>query len=722
MEDQSIQKPAARVRAVLILLAVTLLLPIVLAGVGLWERERVAASLADAVAQRERMAGMLAQMQAQQKPGGGFDMTLRFRRGDQTYVGALAIAEARKTLDYLDENVQLHQVRTYLPPVTIVSAGVLILLSALVMATAFLLGRAGRASRDALVSGFNFSRAMLRPALLLQVLLASAAIIAIIAFEALGFLRWGLSSANGAKLFGAGVVIIAIAAWTAFKAVVGLRRAVQLFEPDPMPITGHAVTRAEAPGLWGLVDDLAGRLGALKPDNVVVGIDGGFFVSSGDKVLRPDGTQISGNTLYLPLPYLALLRADEVATIIGHELGHFSGGDTQYSLRFVPLYAGVTRSLEAVATAGMGGDGRMSPLVYPAFQLGVFVLNQFDGAVLHWSRKREFEADAAGARVTSNDAGARALLRTLAVGPRITEVLQAAYDDPKGTPPDLVAVTVEHVTARGADDPTPHLGQRQPHPTDTHPPTAQRIAALGREVTPAAIAEATAPPAPDALARLAAYFAAPEALARTATARFLGTLRQDLDAHRDALQAVADEVRVEPLPLYENSRVGAIFLFVFGGLFIAAGLSLAIVGQVPGTSASQTLLIAALGAGLGLIFALAGIPLLMRGKKPFLILERDALVHPGLDRPIPWAEMSGLGYQNDKGNLVILVEIAPDAPFPAKVKGARRIKLNAKKRLITIRAIPPRVLKLQGAVDVIDSYARAAQARRVLAEDHRLSA
>ncbi|MFD2022059.1 M48 family metalloprotease [Pseudocitrobacter faecalis] len=48
------------------------------------------------------------------------------------------------------------------------------------------------------------------------------------------------------------------------------------------------------------------------------------------------GERLTGNTLYLPLTYLSLLNEAEIAAVVGHELGHFTGEDTQYSLRFAP--------------------------------------------------------------------------------------------------------------------------------------------------------------------------------------------------------------------------------------------------------------------------------------------------------------------------------------------------------------------------------------------------
>lgn len=54
---------------------------------------------------------------------------------------------------------------------------------------------------------------------------------------------------------------------------------------------------------------------------------------------------------------MALLDDAEAAAVIGHELGHFTGEDTQYSLRFVPLYAGMQNSLEQMANSSQGFSG-----------------------------------------------------------------------------------------------------------------------------------------------------------------------------------------------------------------------------------------------------------------------------------------------------------------------------------------------------------------------------
>ncbi|SHJ89521.1 Zn-dependent protease with chaperone function [Roseomonas rosea] len=696
-----------------------MLLPLALLGLGLWEQQRGASDEEAMELQRGQAAKAVALLEARPaQPDGRPDFGARFRRNGHTYVGPLALSEARDALDDAESALALSRARRYLPPVVAACAGVAAGLSVLALLAATLLVRAGRRSRDALVRGFSLVRRVLPPMMGTQVVLVAIGVVAAVAFEASAILEAGNLSSGGAKLLGIAAIAIGASLWTAGKAVVQLRRTVGLFTPDPLSIMGRPVTREEAPGLWRMLDELATRLGALLPDNVVVGLTGGFFVSSGAKVLEPGGGTLAGRTLYLPLPFLPLLREDEVATIIGHELAHFSGGDTEYSLRFLPIYAGVGRSLDAVALAGMGGDGSISPLTRPALKLGVFVMDQFHHAVRHWSRLREFAADAAGAKVTSADAAARALLRTAAAYPRVDETLERAFRAPDAAPADLVAAALHHAEERGLVDPTGHLEETQPHPTDTHPPTRQRLAALGREPGPELLAEAAAAPPPEAISRLAKYFAEPDSLCRAASADFLRAARDNAREAHQALEAAASEVAEEPVALHENTRGGAIFLFVFGGLLVAGALTVLAV-DVPGTDASGKMIAAGAGGGLGLLFIGFGVPLLRRGDKPFAILRQESIHISGLDRPILWEHVADLDITLDGGRLVTRILLPPEAPFPARLPRGRRVKLDPKRRILSFAASPPRHLKVQGFADLIGRYRQADAARRILAAEAR---
>ena len=351
-------------------------------------------------------------MQAQLAAEPGRAMELQFRRNGQLYGGPYAVEKAREALDDAGTAIEISRWRRVLPPITITCAGLTGLLSLLVLAGAGVLARAGRASRDALIRGFSVLHRVMPPLLCVQVVLIATCSVTVVAFETMAILEVGDFSSGSLKVLGVAVVLIGASLWTAIKAVLQLRRTAALFTPDPMIVLGRLVTPDAAPGLWRMLDDLAERLGALRPDNVVVGLTGGFFVSSGPKLLRPGDISLTGRTLYLPLPHLPLLRADELGAIIGHELAHFSGSDTEYSLRFLPIYHGVERSLDAVVAAGTTSAGSLSLLTRPSLRLGLFAMERFHHTVRHWSRLREFAADAAGAHVTTTDAAARALLRT----------------------------------------------------------------------------------------------------------------------------------------------------------------------------------------------------------------------------------------------------------------------------------------------------------------------
>ncbi|WP_211856365.1 M48 family metalloprotease [Plastoroseomonas hellenica] len=704
-------------RATLGLLLITVLLPLAFLGLGLWEWQRGSADLEARALQRDRMAKVVATLEAWPAAANGSpDAGARFRRDGRTYAGPLALSQAKEALDDAEDTLALARFRRYLPPVLILCAALAAGLSILALLGAALLGRTGRRSREALVRGFGFVRHALPPLLGLQVLLAAIVIVAAVAFEASAILQAGALTTDGVKLLAIAAVVVGASLWTAGKALMQLRRTVGIFTPDPLPVPGRAVSAEEAPGLWRLLDDLAARLGALRPDNVVVGLTGGVFVSSGPKVLEPGGGAIGGRTLYLPLPLLPLLREDEVATIIGHELAHFSGGDTEYSLRFLPIYAGVGRSLDAVLLAGAQHDGSVSLLTRPALRLGVFVMDQFHLAVMHWSRLREFAADAAGAEVTSADAAARALLRVTAAQPRIDEALETAYRAPDDAPRDLVAAALGHAAERGLDSAADHLEERQAHPTDTHPTTRQRLDALGRAATPALLAEAAAAPAQEALSRLSAYFADPGALCREASDDFLEAARQHAEATRAALEATAAGIGTEAVALHENTRGGGFTLIGFGGALALVALVLVAIG-LPATEGREAWIAIAGAGGVGLVFIVFGIGMLRRGDTPFLVLGPEAMAVAGLDRPIAWEHVLELDMSMDKGRVVTRLRLPPEAPFPARLPGGRRVKLDPKRRAVTFAAGPPRGLKAQGFAELVWRYRAAAAARALLARE-----
>ena len=676
---------------------------------GLWEQQRAVGDWAGFDEERLHLTQIVEALEAKAPRDGRVDYSMQFHRNGQLYGGPFALVQARAALSEVTTFTTVMEWRKLLPPFVIVAGGLAAALSVLVLIGGAALGRMGRNSRDVLVGGFSLVRRLLPPVLALQVLFTTVGSVAAVIFEAGTLARPGLGSGEIKMLLMAAVAVGAVLL-AAGATVLGLRRALSAFEPDPLPILGRTVSPAEAPGLWRLIEGLAERLGALKPEAVVVGLTGGFFVSAGPAVVEPSGARLTGRILYLPLPYLALLRGDEVAAIIGHELAHYAGGDTAYSQRFLPIYAGVGRSLDAVAEGHSGSFGLLSPSLH----LGVFVMDRFHLAVRHWSRAREFAADAAGAGPTSFDAAARALLRTGAVGPRIAETLDAAAEAPGSAPTDLVAASLDHAIARGLDDPAAHLEAEQAHPTDTHPPTRERVAALGRTLDADLLAAAAAVPPPHALGQLAAYFADPAGLSRAATADFLGAVREREAAFRAHLEATVAEIGTEERALRENTRPGAIALLVAGGFFAGVAL-LWIAAGLPGLSADQARLVVAVALACGTILTGFGAFRLWRGERTTMILGPEAMAIPGLDRPIPWDSVADLDMTLGRTGVVTRLLLPPEAPFPQRVPGGRKVKLDARRCIVTITAGLPRKMTVQDFADLIGRYRHAAEARRILA-------
>lgn len=687
-----------------------MLLPLGLLLLGVWEMRRGADDRALFHAERQRLDAVVAEWEARAPPDGRFDPGQQFRSGGRTYGGPLALAKARSARDEAAHLATVMDWRVLLPPVVVAGGALAAGLSLLILLAGAVLGRLGRASRDTLVRGFSLMRRLLPVALSLQILAATAAFVAAIAFEAAVLLQ-GRFDGGAMKLLVVAAVAVGAAVLVAGSTVLGLRRALGAFEPDPLPILGRTVTPAEAPGLWRLVEGLAARLGALKPEAVVVGLTEGFFVSAGPAVLEPGGTRVEGRILYLPLPYLALMRGDEVAAIIGHELAHYAGDDTTYSQRFLPIYAGVERSLGAVAEGHQGALG----LLGPSLRLGLFVMERFHLAVRHWSRTREFAADAAGAGATSADASARALLRTGAVAPRIQETLQAASEAPEAAPADLVAAALDRTVRHGLDDPAAHWQEQQAHPTDTHPPTRERVAALGRTIDADLLAAAGAVPPPSALGALAAYFADPAGLSRAASADFLGVLRAREAAFHAHLEATVAEVGSEERVLRAHHRPRGLALAVGGGLLAAIGVAIALFG-VPGIHARDNGLLLAVALGLGALLAGAGALVLRKGEPVTLVLSPEGLRSPGLDRAIGWDEIADLDMTLRQNGLVMRLLLPPEAPWPQRRPGRHGVKLDTKHRIVTLALALPRGMKPPGLADLIVRYQDAAQARQLLAE------
>jgi len=173
--------------------------------------------------------------------------------------------------------------------------------------------------------------------------------------------------------------------------------------------------------------------------------------------------------------------------------------------------------------------------------------------------------------------------------------------------------------------------------------------------------------------------------------------------------------------LHENTTPIAILVFILAAIHVAGGAALAVLG-LPGLDAETTRLVGLAFAMAGLAYVFFALRALRRGRLPFLVLRRDGLRHRHLDRPIAWSEVETLEVYDRAGSVVTGLLLHETAPFPRRLGGGRRVKLDPRRRLITFTAVPPRTLKVQGYAELMYRYHDADQARRILAEPEAWSA
>jgi Zn-dependent protease with chaperone function len=299
-------------------------------------------------------------------------------------------------------------------------------------------------------------------------------------------------------------------------------------------VLGQAVSRDEAPELWRSVDASASTLGALPPDNIVLGLDTNFFVT--EATVECESGQLEGRTPYCSLPLGRILTPGEFDAIVGHELGHFKGEDTKFSSHFYPIYRGTALSLQALQEVGLHG-ARAIPLL-PAIATLSYFYESFAVAESHLSRDREIAADAAGASITTPATLGSALVKVHAFADTWSGTIEAAIEalEQGSSCRNASTAFAGHVkeeanpaALQGLDD------QQLAHPTDSHPPLSVRLAALGLDLAAVSEASLDITPAATALDRVPAV----ERLEERLSHAYQVLLARRLDLREPATPAAA---------------------------------------------------------------------------------------------------------------------------------------------------------------------------------------
>ncbi|MEK1930015.1 MAG: M48 family metalloprotease [Pararhizobium sp.] len=631
--------------------------------------------------------------------------------GGQTYTAAVAVAKLEKAIEDIENDRQVSMVQQPLAWGTIAGAVMAFLAALFGLLASNIAGLRARRSRDQLIRSFARLRLVL-PFLLATVVLGlSVATLSATLFESLSLWFWDDVSAGSMKLAGAGIVLAGLALYNAFTVILSLRQVFALFTPETLDVFGRSVGEAEAHGLWRFVRELGARQVSLLPDTIIVGLTDGFYVTEGPLRLMPEDRLLEGRTLHLPAPYLELLDTAEIAAIVGHELAHFSGDDTRYSRQFAPIYASLWRALGALTASGPGSLG-----IQPAVRLGFHSLGRFDTAVAHWSRLREFEADRKGSLVSGPKSAVSALIRSGIVQPTVASALAQAFADPVANAPDLVAAIAQQAARDGLADTTAHLNDRQYHPTDSHPPTIQRIEALGIALDQSILDHATRRPDLEAPSFGSKAFANWDGFCRALSSDFTSEAQGAHAQYRLTLEKAAEAVDVEEVVLFNNAKPMVWTLGISAILFAIVGVAGLVFSQALGFGHdpwAQTL-ISVVCSTVAVAFLSYAWVLHRDSRAPLMVLTPDHLVSYRLREPIEWASIENYAVYADH-RFALCLTLDEASPLPTKLGFALYTKVHRRRRLVTLGALGIRGVKPQEFSDLIGRYVQAAHARRQLA-------
>lgn len=233
---------------------------------------------------------------------------------------------------------------------------------------------------------------------------------------------------------------------------------------------GVAVTPRDEPELWRTVGELAAQVRTRMPDEIRLVPDVNAAVSEDARLL---GLIPGKRHMYIGVPLLLTLSADELRAVLCHELGHYSGSHTRLG---GITYRGRTTLIRTIER--LGGHA----VIRGVFQLYATLYLRVSQAV---SRRQELEADASAVAV----AGRRPMSEAL----RKVRASAATWDfyvnthlrligPAKARPGDLFAgfYALFHEPGMGAEVAKLVDSPEQRSPYDSHPSLAERLAAIGR--------------------------------------------------------------------------------------------------------------------------------------------------------------------------------------------------------------------------------------------------
>ena len=573
--------------------------------------------------------------------------------------------------------------------------------------------RASHHSQTILINKFTLCRRLLPVLMVGEIVACGLATICLVLSEVI----WTLSHIGGAGGFKLVVILllaVGVIFWMLIKSLASIKRCFAIFKQEDTDSYGINITEACNPMLWRWVRDLTERGRLTVPDNIVVGFFECFYVTA-NAVNTVDGERLTGNTLYLPLTYMALLDENEVAAVIGHELGHFTGEDTQYSLRFAPLYAGIENSLEHMANSSQGFSWLDRIVLRPSLDMGVWFLQSFHETVSYWSRVREHAADSMGAEVSSPMAMASALLRMSVLDEPVSRFLDDMIR--KQIVSDCWLASL--VTALQSVNPFElhnAIDSEIAHPMDSHPTTRARIALLAVELDDQLQTRAVRPVTASDGDFIRKLFSDVDALCSSLTQKLLGHIVPQREAYRQALETEA-VLATESVARWTRTKEPW-YMIVLGFLMLLGGGYLVLFCTV----SAWFWMLPFAGTASGIL----GVITLRRTRQPLLVFTSDSITSSWLPQPLPLKYVSNGELTIVSSSLTIKLFLNEEyQPNVTTKRFMQAIRFNPRQHAIIIvvsgsllRQQEMKKVKLdaQALMTLIGQYIGSAHARAELAD------
>ncbi|MCO5966944.1 M48 family metallopeptidase [Actinoallomurus soli] len=250
--------------------------------------------------------------------------------------------------------------------------------------------------------------------------------------------------------------------------VVGRRR----HEEEP----GVAVSPRDEPELWRTVAELAHQVRTRVPDEIRLVPDVNAAVSENTRLL---GLIPGRRSMYIGIPLMLSLTADEMRAVLCHELGHYSGSHTRLGGITYRGRTSLIRTIEGL---------RNHAVIRTIFLLYATLYLRVSQAV---SRRQELEADAAAVAVSGRRPMGDALRKVRASAAAWNFYL-ASYcsliGPAQARPADLFAGFYTLLREPGRQEELAKVvnSPEERSPYDSHPSLAERLAAIATLPEPAA--------------------------------------------------------------------------------------------------------------------------------------------------------------------------------------------------------------------------------------------